>query len=127
MLTCGRRNYVRTPMPTLHFPRPSARHGARLLLALVALTLACAPMMARADDDDDDDDYRPRREYKEKYWDGACKVERKWKRNGEYREKRKCPGYRSGYDYGYAQPAMVPMIPANPAIIISTPPIVIRP
>lgn len=73
-------------MPTLHFPRPSARHGARLLLALVALTLACAPMMARADDDDDDDDYRPRREYKEKYWDGACKVERKWKRNGEYRE-----------------------------------------
>lgn len=41
--------------------------------------------------------------------------------------KRKCPGYRSGYDYGYAQPAMVPMIPANPAIIISAPPIVIRP
>jgi hypothetical protein len=28
--------------------------------------------------------------YKEEFWDGHCKVERKWKRNGEFKEKRKC-------------------------------------
>ena len=37
--------------------------------------------------DDDDHHHRYKRgEYKEKYWDGACKVERKWKRNGDYSE-----------------------------------------
>lgn len=31
---------------------------------------------------------------KEEYWDGNCKVERKWKRNGDYVEERKCKGDR---------------------------------
>ena len=31
-------------------------------------------------------------DYKEEYWDGACKIERKWKGNGEYKEKSKCKG-----------------------------------
>jgi hypothetical protein len=25
---------------------------------------------------------------------GPCKIERKWERNGEYKEKTKCKGYR---------------------------------
>jgi hypothetical protein len=29
-------------------------------------------------------------EYKEKYDDGACKVEREWKRDGSYKEEREC-------------------------------------
>ncbi|MBB5211198.1 glycine zipper 2TM domain-containing protein [Microbulbifer hydrolyticus] len=37
-------------------------------------------------------------EYKEEYWDGNCKVERKWKRNGDYEEERKCKARR---DYGH--------------------------
>jgi hypothetical protein len=50
---------------------------------------------------------RPRRErraFKEEYDDGRCKVERKWERNGEYKEERKCRGRaRSprGATYGY--------------------------
>ncbi|WP_250461883.1 glycine zipper 2TM domain-containing protein [Microbulbifer litoralis] len=31
-------------------------------------------------------------ERKEEFWDGNCKVERKWKRNGDYEEERKCEG-----------------------------------
>lgn len=31
-----------------------------------------------------------RREYKEEYWDGNCKVKRKQDKNGEYEEERKC-------------------------------------
>jgi hypothetical protein len=50
---------------------------------------------------------RPRRErraFKEEYDDGRCKVERKWERNGEYKEERKCRGGRRsprGAAYGY--------------------------
>lgn len=62
--------------------------------------LLAFPITALADDDDDD--YRGRhyqRDYKEKYRDGPCKVERKYKRNGDYEEKRKCKGdrYRDNY------------------------------
>jgi hypothetical protein len=51
---------------------------------------------------------RPRRErraFKEEYDDGRCKVERKWERNGEYKEERRCRGGRRAYRpypaYGY--------------------------
>ena len=70
--------------------------------------------------------------HKEEYWDGHCKVERKWKKNGEYKEKRKCRGDRPVV---YQQPQSVYMAPppppvmvrpARPEIVIS-PQIVIRP
>ena len=28
--------------------------------------------------------------YEEKIWDGRCRIERKWERDGEYREEREC-------------------------------------
>ncbi|WER46980.1 hypothetical protein CupriaWKF_05235 [Cupriavidus sp. WKF15] len=37
-------------------------------------------------------------EYKEKFRDGPCKVERKQKGDGEYKEKRKCKGGPPGYE-----------------------------
>jgi len=104
------------------------RRAPSTLLALSAATLmALAPLAAEADSDRHHHRHKHghgRGEYKEKYWDGACEVERKWKRNGDYREKRKC---RDDYGYGYGapQPVMVPM-PA-PAIVINPPPIIIRP
>lgn len=65
---------------------PAGRRPAAILWVLSAATLiALAPLAARADDDDHHHRYK-RGEYKEKYWDGACKVERKWKRNGDYSE-----------------------------------------
>lgn len=54
---------------------------------------------ARPDRDRDDDDDRGRGqrhhrggEYKETYRDGACKIEREWKRDGSYKEKLDCKG-----------------------------------
>ena len=48
------------------------------------------------------------REYKESYWDGHCKVERKFKRNGDYKEKRKCRAPRHVYHdrYRYEEPVV---------------------
>lgn len=60
-------------------------------------------------------------EYKEEYWDGPCKVKRKWKGNGEYKEERKCKDCPVVYEpqgLGYYQP--------DPALVVS-PQVVIRP
>ena len=62
------------------------------------LVLCTAPLTSWAGDDHDDHHhhrhYKQKRhhhhERKEEFWDGRCKVERKWKNNGEYKEKRKC-------------------------------------
>lgn len=51
---------------------------------------------------------------KEKFWDGECKVERKWKKDGRYEEKRKCsPG---AYSPVEAEPPMVVTLP--PALVL---------
>jgi hypothetical protein len=34
------------------------------------------------------------REYNQEFYRGPCKIERKWERNGEYKEETKCKGYR---------------------------------
>lgn len=73
----------------------------RSLFTLLLAGLLVIPASVFAHDDDDDY-YRERhhhREYKEKYRDGPCKVERKYKRNGDYEEKRRCRGrdYRDEY------------------------------
>ena len=57
---------------------------------------------------------------KERYWDGQCEVEVKYKKNGEIREKRRCP----------AMPAMVypapqVMLPA-PVMVQPQPGVVIQ-
>jgi hypothetical protein len=55
----------------------------------------------RDDDRDDDRRGRPRYrggEYKEKFHDGVCKVEREWKRDGSYKEERECKGGYGRYD-----------------------------
>lgn len=77
----------------------------RYLAVLPALLLAI-PLTAFADDDDDDDDRYERRygrESKQTFYDGNCKIERKFKKNGDFKEERKCKGPR----YGAYQPAPV--------------------
>lgn len=53
-----------------------------------------APLVAIADPDKDESGHGKRKhgrsEYKEEYWDGNCKVERKMEKNGNYKEERKC-------------------------------------
>lgn len=67
-------------------------------IVLASLGLLAAGM-ARADDDDDDDRHERRHrhhhhKYKEKFWDGNCKVEREWK-GDRYKEERECRGVRA--------------------------------
>lgn len=40
------------------------------------------------------------REYKEQYRDGDCKIEKKWEKNGNYKEERKCEGKDLGRSEG---------------------------
>ena len=50
--------------------------------------------------------------WKEEYWDGACKVEREWKRNGSYKEERKCKGGGPRYVVPHAPPVIVAPFPS---------------
>lgn len=62
------------------------------MLAL-AVALLALPMSSYADDWKDESGKRKgkeRREFKEEYWDGNCKVERKMEKNGDFKEERKC-------------------------------------
>lgn len=83
------------------------------LLSLSALLLAF-PLAASADPWKDESGHgkgrgHERREFKEEYWDGNCKVERKLEKSGEYKEERKCKGPRPVY---YEQ------VPAPGAVVV---------
>lgn len=58
---------------------------------------------------------------REEYWDGHCKVERKWK-HGEWHEKRKCRGPAPAAVYVPPQPVYV-----QPAPVYVAPPVVVQP
>jgi surface antigen len=60
-----------------------------LLTALAAVFVAPAAMADRDDHEHGNGHGKGHGKHKEEYWDGNCKVERKWK-HGEYEEKRKC-------------------------------------
>ncbi|ARU04476.1 hypothetical protein CCO03_07130 [Comamonas serinivorans] len=81
------------------------------LAVAAALTLS-APLLALAGPDHK---HGKHRSHKETYWDGPCKVERKWKSNGTYQEKRKCEPVRARHVQPvYQEPAIV----INPQIVI---------
>lgn len=69
-------------------------HGAMTTAALaLAVALSAAPA-AFADPDEDESGHGRwhGREYKEECRDGDCKIERKWERDGGYKEEIKCKG-----------------------------------
>ncbi len=69
------------------------------LFTLLLAGLLSFPLAALADHHDDYRDRYSHHKHKEKFRDGPCKVERKYKKNGDYEEKRKCRGrdYRQDY------------------------------
>lgn len=70
----------------------SIRASAPAIAALLIAGLAPLPLLA-GDGRGDRDDRRDRgREGKQEFWDGPCKVEVEWKRNGDYKHERKCQG-----------------------------------
>ena len=85
-------------------------------------TLSMGSAIADPDKDESGHGRQHHRPIKEKYDDGHCKVERKWERNGEYKEERKCRG---GGRYYPASAPVEPYPQEEPGIVISVPPIVI--
>lgn len=92
---------------------------------LAAAMLVAAPAFADRDRDESGNGrwrghhgerHHGAHEGKEEFWDGHCKVKRKWK-GDEYKEERKCRSPR----HASAQP------PPEPGIVISLPPIVVHP
>lgn len=92
-----------------------------LALAAAAGVLAGAP--ARADDDGHHGRGHGHGKHKEAYWDGDCKVERKWK-HGEYEEKRKCKGHAHGRERVYVVPGQPAAAPVQPIAVY--PPWIVR-
>jgi len=88
------------------------RQPSIYLLAFLLALVAIHPARADDDDDDDGDHHWRHHKHKEEFYDGACKVERKWK-HGEYEEKRKCR----------AQPVVVEPAP----VIVQPAPVVVYP
>ncbi len=63
----------------------------RIFAAFVLpLVLCTTPLASWAGNDHD-----RHAEGKEQFWDGPCKVEREWKKDGEYKEQRECKGLQS--------------------------------
>lgn len=61
-----------------------------MLKSMLLLALASSSALAVADPwKNESGKGRHGREYKQEYWDGNCKVEKKWEK-GEYKEERKC-------------------------------------
>jgi hypothetical protein len=91
------------------------------LLATSLMAAALLPFAAaRADHarDDRSGDYAvaDSRGYKDKYRVGDCEIKRKWKKNGEYKEERKCKAPR------HVEPAAMPsypVAPAGPGIVVN--------
>jgi len=86
------------------------------LLTLLLSAAVVLPLQAFADPHKDESGHgkghgrgHDRHEIKEEYWDGNCKVKRKYEKHGEYKEERKCKGPRYGHDA--PAPVYVPVHP----------------
>lgn len=84
---------------------------------LLSISMALSSFSAFADSWKDEGGHgkghKHDREYKEEYWDGNCKVEREFKKNGDYKEERKCKEPR----HGHYQQAPV-YVPAPAPVIV---------
>ena len=115
----------------------------RPLLPVIAAVAACAAAPVLADDDDGWRRHGPRHwghaEYRDRYREGGCKVERRWDQWGGYREKRKCRGpayggyppygahYAPAPHHGYGPVHAAPGVWAVPGgVVIQPPAIVVR-
>lgn len=84
---------------------------------LASAVLLAAPLSSWADRDKDESGHgRHGYSFKEEYWDGQCKVERKFKRNGEFKEERKCRA-----PVAYAPAVVVPVHVPPPAVVVHPP------
>lgn len=64
-------------------------HRSLVFFLMLPALLGMAPAAYAGHDDGQGRRYK-KGAYKEEYWDGHCRIQRSWKANGEYKEKRKC-------------------------------------
>lgn len=91
-------------------------------VSAVLFALAISPLAAFADRDRDEGGHGRHRhghEYKHEYWDGNCKVEIKQKKNGDYKEERKC----RAPNHVHAAPVYVVPQP----VVVAPQPVVVAP
>lgn len=99
--------------------------ASAVLVALPALSLSAA-----ADPWKDESGHGRRHHHykgKQVFYDGPCKIERKWKGNGGYKEDVECGGYAYGPVYDaypaypvYGDPPPV-VVPGGPTITVTIP------
>lgn len=99
---------------------------AMRVLKLLLLSFLCGPLVVMASDNEREHRGKHKGgEYKEKFRDGDCKVEREWK-DGKYKEERECEGQGKHRSYPpralIVQPAPVIMVPVP---VVAYPPWVI--
>ena len=80
---------------------------------LAGAVLLSAPLASSADRDKAESGQQHRYMYKEAYWDGHCKVERRFSHDGEYKEERKCRA-----PLAYAPVVAVPVHAPQPAVVV---------
>ena len=101
-----------------------------ILSVCLPVALIAAPSTSLAHDHGHRHHHHHKRDHKEEYWDGQCKVERKWKDNGEYKEKRKCKdrhhAHRAPQPVYVAPPPAVYIAPQPQGLVIDSR-IVLRP
>lgn len=98
-------------------------------LSAVLFAIATVPFAALADRDDDGDHGKHRHgrhEYKHEYWDGNCKVEIKQKKNGDYKEERKCRAPQHVYVPAPVYVVPQPVVVAPQPVYVQEPSVSIR-
>src|SRR4051812_16699488 len=73
------------------FEKVTHRMRTTLLIAAIASLLASPAVSAHSDEHEHGHGHKGGK-HKEEFWDGDCKVQREWKKHGEYKETRKCKG-----------------------------------
>ncbi len=101
----------------------------KLLCSLIILSCAGIAAPTYADPHKDESGHGRRHkggEYKEEYWDGDCKVERKWGKKGEYKEEVKCDRPRRVVREHEHRSGGGAIVIRPPAVIIEPPAVIIK-
>ncbi|AEG92229.1 conserved hypothetical protein [Ramlibacter tataouinensis TTB310] len=100
-------------------------------VSTILFALATLPFAAIADPDKDESGHgkyrHGRSEFKHEYRDGNCKVEIKQKKNGDYKEERKCKGHQHVHAPAPVYVVPQPVVVAPQPVYVPAPAVVVEP
>jgi surface antigen len=85
------------------------------VLSILAGLIASPAAFADPDKDESGHGRRHGHKHKEEFWVGNCKIKREWKKDGEYKEERKCKRPEREYEHEARRPVRV--VPAQPVVV----------